>query len=69
MSEVIVAFWTGTGNTAEMAEYEKIITDTFAKSGMNLPATVNLKQMLTTVILVSVVLTGVLQGIITLVFA
>ena len=21
MSEVIVAFWTGTGNTAEMAEY------------------------------------------------
>lgn len=69
ITTVVYASFFGYDLAAEMAEYEKIITDTFAKSGMNLPATVNLKQMLTTVILVSVVLTGVLQGIITHVFA
>ncbi len=69
ITTIIYAGFFGYDLGAELTEYETIINGVLAETGMTISSTVNLKQMLTTVLLVSVVLTGILQGIITHVFS
>ncbi len=69
ITTIVYASFFGYDLGAELTEYETAITQAMNQTGMALPSTINLKQMLTTVLLVSVVLTGILQGIITHVFS
>ena len=69
ITTIVYASFFGYDLGAELTEYETAITQAMNQTGMVLPSTINLKQMLTTVLLVSVVLTGILQGIITHVFS
>lgn len=65
ISTVIYAEFFGYNLTAEINEYQEIITTTLAEAGMQFNAAVDLRQFITTIVIVSVILTGVLQGIVT----
>ena len=69
ITTIIYASFFGYDLGAELTEYETMISTAMNETGMVIPSMINLKQMLTTVLLVSVVLTGLLQGIITHVFS
>ncbi len=69
LTSIVFASFFGYDLALEISEYETVINESFSSAGVTLASTVNLKQMLTTVIIVSVVLTGILEGIITHVFS
>lgn len=65
LSMLVFAKFFGYDLTGEISEYKKAINQTLKAGGAALPATVNLDNMLKTMIILSTVLTGVLEGIVT----
>lgn len=64
-STVIYAKFFGYDLGEEVALYQASLTQVMNQTGMSLPSTVNLPQMLMTMLIVSVILTGIIQGYVT----
>ena len=65
LSTVVYAAFFGYDLTAEISEMETIMTDVFSQYGVSVPSTINLSQYILTIFVVSAILTGVLQGLVT----
>ncbi len=65
ISTVIFAAFFGYDIPTEIAQMETMMTETFDKAGVQLPSTINMPQFIMTVIIISAVVMGILQGYIT----
>ncbi len=65
LAMVVFASFFGYDPAAELAEYQKIISTALDSAGQQLPANVNVTGTLKTMLLLSTILTGVMEGFIT----
>lgn len=65
LSMLVFASFFGYDIASEVSEYTSIMDQMYEAAGTTLPSTVDLKGMIETVIIVSVVLSGVLEGFVT----
>ncbi|MBP3890830.1 MAG: DUF2232 domain-containing protein [Solobacterium sp.] len=65
ISMVILAKFFGYDMQTEMASYENALTNMTSQAGVALPSTFNMTQYLRTIMIVSVMLTGCMEGLIT----
>ena len=65
LAMLVFAAFFGYDPAAELTEYQNIISGMMSSSGMALPSTINLASYLKTILILSTILTGILEGFIT----
>ena len=65
MSMLVFAGFFGYDLVAEITEYKNIMNSTFEQMGMEMPVGINLDEFLRNVLVVSTIITGVMEGLIT----
>ncbi len=69
VTTIVLAKFFGYDLNLELQEYEKMVTTAMDQAGAQMPPQVNLTQTLRTMLIVSVMLTGIIQGYVTHVLA